>query len=104
MLDPVPDDSFPTRGFDVSSFDGLYRDGMKTSRDTSQSRSGVERIEALSGPASVLYCQAPPGGLVNMVTKRRSPRRIMRRLEHGASTACKAASTSAAVRRNSSTA
>lgn len=31
---------------------------------------GVERIEALKGPASVLYGQNPPGGLVNVITKR----------------------------------
>ena len=62
--------SFFIRGFDVSSFDGLYRDGMKTSGDMQPEPFGVERIEVLKGPASVLYGQAPPGGLVNMVTKR----------------------------------
>ncbi|MEQ9924962.1 TonB-dependent siderophore receptor [Pectobacterium brasiliense] len=31
---------------------------------------GVERIEVLKGPASVLYGQNPPGGLVNVITKR----------------------------------
>lgn len=31
---------------------------------------GVERIEVLKGPASVLYGQNPPGGLINVITKR----------------------------------
>ncbi|RFC36834.1 MAG: iron complex outermembrane recepter protein [Candidatus Nitrotoga sp. SPKER] len=31
---------------------------------------GLERIEVLKGPASVLYGQAAPGGLLNMVSKR----------------------------------
>ncbi|MFB4202451.1 TonB-dependent siderophore receptor [Arhodomonas sp. KWT2] len=30
----------------------------------------VERVEVIKGPASVLYGQTPPGGLVNMVSKR----------------------------------
>ena len=30
----------------------------------------LERVEILRGPASVLYGQSPPGGLVNMVSKR----------------------------------
>lgn len=30
---------------------------------------GVERIDALKGPASMLYGQNPPGGLVNVITK-----------------------------------
>ncbi|MFT8209568.1 MAG: TonB-dependent siderophore receptor [Symbiopectobacterium sp.] len=31
---------------------------------------GMERVEVLKGPASVLYGQNPPGGLVNMISKR----------------------------------
>ena len=31
---------------------------------------GLERVEVLKGPASVLYGQAAPGGLINMVRKR----------------------------------
>ncbi|AWH87936.1 TonB-dependent siderophore receptor [Limnobaculum parvum] len=30
---------------------------------------GIERIDALKGPASMLYGQNPPGGLVNIITK-----------------------------------
>ena len=31
---------------------------------------GLERVEVLKGPASVLYGQGMPGGIVNLVTKR----------------------------------
>nr|WP_317984042.1 TonB-dependent siderophore receptor [Affinibrenneria salicis] len=31
---------------------------------------GIERIEVLKGPASVLYGQNPPGGLINVISKR----------------------------------
>jgi iron complex outermembrane receptor protein len=31
---------------------------------------GIERLEVLKGPASVLYGQTPPGGLVNFVSKK----------------------------------
>ncbi|HWK52923.1 MAG TPA: TonB-dependent siderophore receptor [Hyphomicrobiales bacterium] len=34
---------------------------------------GLERIEVLKGPASVLYGQNTPGGMLNMVTKRPTP-------------------------------
>jgi iron complex outermembrane receptor protein len=36
----------------------------------SPSTANVERIEVLKGPASVLYGQAQPGGIVNIVTKK----------------------------------
>jgi iron complex outermembrane receptor protein len=36
----------------------------------------VERIEVLRGPASVLYGQIQPGGLVNLVTKRPKAQRL----------------------------
>lgn len=53
-----------------------YLDGLRLpfgARGYSQPRIepfGLERIEVLKGPASVLYGQATPGGLVNMVSKR----------------------------------
>jgi iron complex outermembrane recepter protein len=60
------------RGFNQSVF-GLYRDGLRTSASKIGMRIdsyGLERIEVLKGPASVLYGQNAPGGLVNAVTKR----------------------------------
>ncbi len=63
------------RGF--RSEDIIYRDGLKghgrgflSSAVTTIDTYGVERIEVLRGPASVLYGQGLPSGLVNMVTKK----------------------------------
>lgn len=53
-----------------------YGDGLRQNfgaRGYAQSRAepfGLERIEVLKGPASVLYGQATPGGIVNVVSKR----------------------------------
>lgn len=60
------------RGFsDLSRFQNglatLNEDGFYTQQ---LEPFGVERIEVLKGPASVLYGQNPPGGLVNVITKR----------------------------------
>jgi iron complex outermembrane receptor protein len=63
------------RGF--QSFDPIYRDGMKghgryflTYGSTPLDPYGLERVEVLRGPASVLYGQGQVGGLVNTVSKR----------------------------------
>lgn len=61
------------RGFNI--YGSLYLDGMAlpTGLDRAQPQIepyGMERIEVLKGPASVLYGQGSPGGLVNMVSKR----------------------------------
>ena len=63
------------RGFNYD--DSIYRDGMKGhGRDflsfavTTIDTYGVERVEVLRGPASILYGAGRPGGLVNLVTKR----------------------------------
>ncbi|MGI4831191.1 MAG: TonB-dependent siderophore receptor [Janthinobacterium lividum] len=63
------------RGFDAQTY-GVYRDGMRFN-----SLSGrldpfeLESVEILKGPSSVLYGEAPPGGLINQVTKRPQPER-----------------------------
>lgn len=55
---------------------GRYLDGLRLpfgSRGYSQPRIepyGLERVEVLKGPTSLLYGQGTPGGLVNMVSKR----------------------------------
>jgi iron complex outermembrane receptor protein len=71
-------DSTSVRGFGGNGTSGPsfseYIDGMKL-QGSGYVRSGqdpyfFERIEVLKGPASVLYGQAIPGGLINMVSKR----------------------------------
>lgn len=50
-----------------------YLDGLFLGGDTSYEQLDpylLERVELVSGPASVLYGQANPGGIVNMVSKK----------------------------------
>ncbi|WP_149535282.1 TonB-dependent siderophore receptor [Siccirubricoccus phaeus] len=64
-------DSARIRGFDARS--SQYLDGLRLLRQfgpSSLEQYGMERIEVLRGPASVLYGQTVPGGLVNLVSKR----------------------------------
>jgi iron complex outermembrane receptor protein len=65
---------FGLRGFNVSD-EAFYRDGLQLRGSqfagfTSLDPYGAERYELLKGPASVLYGQISPGGLLNYVTKR----------------------------------
>ncbi|MEA5621853.1 TonB-dependent siderophore receptor [Nostoc sp. UHCC 0251] len=55
------------RGFEAN----LFRDGLRSYQDYGGliETADIERIEVLKGPASVLFGDAPPGGLVNLVTK-----------------------------------
>jgi len=63
--------SFFIRGFNSG---GTYRDGFKDFGFLSPvDVVGLERIEFLKGPSSVLYGQNDPGGIVNYVSKRPVP-------------------------------
>ncbi|MBK5960828.1 TonB-dependent siderophore receptor [Rhodoplanes elegans] len=65
-------DSPIIRGF--PSANSQYLNGLKLMRGTGDTTSiepwGLERIEVLRGPSSVLYGQGNPGGMVNLVSKR----------------------------------
>lgn len=64
------DDYFNLRGFDAPQYlDGTRLAGANYANLRIEPY-GLERIEVLRGPASVLYGQNPPGGLINMVSKR----------------------------------
>lgn len=67
-------DDFMIRGFNVANGNGgLLRDGMKLQSnvyDGGTEPYGLERLEVLKGPASILYGQTAPGGVVNAVSKR----------------------------------
>lgn len=59
------------RGFSATTY-GLYLDGLRWMPNQLSGRFdtyGLERIEILKGPASVLYGQGTPGGLIDMVSK-----------------------------------
>ncbi|MBR8653599.1 TonB-dependent siderophore receptor [Achromobacter sp. Marseille-Q0513] len=63
---------FTVRGFNITGAAPLYQNGAKFPIN---SLSGgiepylYERVELLKGPASILYGQAAPGGIINLVTK-----------------------------------
>ncbi|MEM8545455.1 MAG: TonB-dependent siderophore receptor, partial [Cyanobacteria bacterium P01_H01_bin.119] len=59
--------NFLIRGFPVG--DGVFRDGIPTFSLSALSTNDVERVEILRGPASVLFGQGEPGGIVNLVSK-----------------------------------
>lgn len=56
------------RGFD--SFNSQYLDGMRLYNYEMVETFGLERIELLKGPSSVLFGQSTPGGLINNVSKK----------------------------------
>lgn len=61
------------RGFRTINFVGLYRDGLRggfNAYDALVEPYGFESLEVLRGPASFLYGQTMPGGLVNATSKR----------------------------------
>ena len=62
-------DNVLIRGFNQSAYE--YRDGLRLDPGylEQQEPYGLERLEVLKGPASVLYGQISPGGLVNFVSK-----------------------------------
>ncbi|MDX1635481.1 MAG: TonB-dependent siderophore receptor [Marinobacter sp.] len=63
-------DWFKIRGFDQATYqDGLriYREGFY---QWLPEPFGLERVELLKGPASILYGEAPPGGVINAISKR----------------------------------
>ncbi|WP_244329179.1 TonB-dependent siderophore receptor [Tolypothrix sp. PCC 7910] len=60
-------DGYTIRGFDTNANlrNGFRHDSFTSFTDSST----LERIEVLKGPASVLYGQLEPGGIVNYITK-----------------------------------
>lgn len=60
-------ETYYIRGFEQGN---LFRNGFPTRSTGPQDLAGVERVEVLKGPASVLYGQIEPGGIINVVTKK----------------------------------
>ncbi|MGB7996364.1 MAG: TonB-dependent receptor plug domain-containing protein, partial [Photobacterium halotolerans] len=63
-------DWIKVRGFDAATYlDGnrLFKDGYY---GWMLEPFGIERVEVLKGPASILYGEAPPGGVISAVSKR----------------------------------
>ncbi|MDP4022815.1 TonB-dependent siderophore receptor [Methylobacterium sp. NEAU 140] len=66
-------DYFLLRGFNASDY-GLYLNGLQTLNYGfgyfRYNTFGLERVEVLRGPASVLFGAGSPGGIINQVSKR----------------------------------
>jgi iron complex outermembrane recepter protein len=65
-------EEFAIRGFSGNDDVGAgneYRNGFRALDLGSFNPSNIERVEVLKGPASVLYGQLEPGGVINFVTK-----------------------------------
>ena len=58
---------YQIRGFFGRDF---FRDGIATDIWATVETANLERIEVLKGPASVLFGQGSPGGIINLVTKK----------------------------------
>lgn len=71
---PLFDDTLNIRGFEANpQLGSYYRDGMRYMTNLYNGKQevyGLERVEVLKGPSSILYGAAAPGGVINTVTKR----------------------------------
>lgn len=72
--DPRPTFDAPyIRGFDASTT-GVYRDGLREVRGVwagfISEFYGLERVDILKGPSSVMYGQGGPGGIIDKISKR----------------------------------
>ncbi len=56
------------RGFETRG--GIFRDGVPTTSLSPLSTNDVESVEVLRGPASILFGQGEPGGIINLVSKK----------------------------------
>ncbi|NJM23941.1 MAG: TonB-dependent siderophore receptor, partial [Richelia sp. SM1_7_0] len=61
-------ENFQIRGFDVR--DSIFRDGIPYSSLGVLTTNDIESVEILKGPASVLFGQGEPGGVINLVSKK----------------------------------
>lgn len=61
-------DTVSLRGFFAD--ESRYLDGLISSANEPVEAYGLERVEVLKGPASVLYGQGEPGGIVSQISKR----------------------------------
>ncbi|WP_244374970.1 TonB-dependent siderophore receptor [Nitrobacter winogradskyi] len=63
--------TFQIRGFSAVPADGpIFLNGLRTINNGDIEPFGLERIEVMRGPASVLYGQNQPSGVIALVTKR----------------------------------
>jgi iron complex outermembrane receptor protein len=65
-------DNFVIRGFSTDFGGNILRDGFRSNGFNSgfNETANLERVEVLKGPASVLFGNLAPGGIINLVTKK----------------------------------
>jgi iron complex outermembrane receptor protein len=65
-------ESFFIRGFQATTYavDGMLTNSLVVRPEILSDLSGIERVEVLKGPASVLYGRGNPGGLINLVSRK----------------------------------
>jgi len=63
-------DWLQVRGFDPVQFIDGVQAPIGSVNNTGTDLYGSEAVEILKGPAAVLYGQSPPGGIVNMISRR----------------------------------
>ena len=68
-FDPRGIDWILMRGFDTTAGISGYRDGLVMPAYSVSEPYGLERIEVLRGPASVVFGQGDAGGIINRVSK-----------------------------------
>ena len=59
---------FLIRGLEINS--SIFRDGIPYFSQAPRSTNDLERVEVLKGPASVLFGQGEPGGIINLISKK----------------------------------
>lgn len=67
--------AFTIRGFRSIGLENVYEDGLRAGFNAYNQQIepyAYERIDVIKGPASVLYGQGQPGGIINLVSKRPS--------------------------------
>ncbi|MEM6651633.1 MAG: TonB-dependent siderophore receptor [Pseudomonadota bacterium] len=64
------DNRFSARGFDLSVAEGILINGVQVASNVDRDFIGVERIEYLRGPTSIVLGTVNYGGAVNIITKR----------------------------------
>lgn len=61
---------YSSRGFDMSNWSNFRRNGMFIWNMGHHFNDNIAQIEVLKGPASILYGDVAPGGIINFVTKK----------------------------------
>lgn len=65
-----PTESFNIRGFQLGGGSAFLKDGVPTAGQVTYGVENVEQLEVVRGPVGFRYGYLPPGGAINLVSKR----------------------------------